>query len=144
MCAKFHKNRLNNKKSYDSSMPLYNHVYGLGKFSASVSTGAWGRRKQHRGELTGPGGTLDGVSSPHMCLLQSSREKFFSFQPIWTKLRTTTGDPRRGPPNNFEENLTTLSGLHRLKAKMTRKNLTDVDQIYRIFVSMYYTRFTKI
>ena len=38
--AKFHKNRLNNKKSYDSSMPLYNHVCRLGKFSASVSMGA--------------------------------------------------------------------------------------------------------
>ena len=49
--------------------------------------------------------------------------------------------PRRGPHTNFEENPTTLSGLQRLKAKMTRKNLADVDEIYKIFVSMYYTLF---
>ena len=66
------------------------------------------------------------------------------FQPIWTKLGTPTGGPRRGPPTNFEENPTTLSGLQRLKAKVTRKNLADVDEIYEIFVSMYYTRFLKI
>ena len=49
-----------------------------------------------------------------------------------------------GPPTNFEENPTLLSGLQRLKAKTTRKNLADGDQIYKIFVSMYYTRFLKI
>ena len=79
VCCKFHKNRFYSKKSYDSVMPLCNHVCGLQKF-----------------------------------------------QPIWTKLGTPTGEPRRGPPTNFEENPTTLSGLQRLKAKMTRKNLADV------------------
>ena len=71
-------------------------------------------------------------------------KSFFSFEPIWTKLGTPTGGPRRGPPTNFEENPTTLRGLQRLKAKMTRKNLADVDEIYRLFVPMYYTRFLKI
>ena len=52
--------------------------------------------------------------------------------------------PRRGPPTNFEENPTTLSGLQRLKAKMTRKNLADGDQIYKIFISMHYTCFLQI
>ena len=78
------------------------------------------------------------------CLLQSSRENFFSFEPIWTKLGTPTGVPRRELPTNFEESPTILCGHQRLKAKMTRKNLADGAQIYKIFVSLHYTCFLKI
>ena len=96
-------------------------------------------------ELTGAGSTLDGVSSPHSSFSKVAGKSFSVFNRFGPYLEHLLGvPPRRGPPTNFEENPTTLSGLHRLKAKMTRKNLTDVDQIYRIFVSMYYTRFTKI
>ena len=111
-----------------------------------MSTAAWGREKAASGSVSSRGlrrhpgwGKL-----ATQCLLQGSREKFFSFQPIWTKLGMPTGSPRRGPPTNFEENPTTLRGLQRLKAKLTRKNLTNVDQIYTIFVPMYHTRFLKI
>ena len=76
--------------------------------------------------------------------MQNCVKKFISFQPIWTKLSTPTGGPRKGPPTNFEENPTNLSGLQRLKAKMAKKILADVDQIYQISVSVYYTRFLKM
>ena len=137
VCCKFHKNRFYSKKVMAVSCP---YVTMFVDFSASVSTGARGGRRQHRGELTGAGGTLDGVSSPHSAF----SKVVYSLQPIWTKLGTPTGGPRKEAPTNFEENPTTLCGVQRLKAKMTRENLADVDKIYRIFVSMYYTRFLKI
>ena len=125
-------------------MPLCNHVCGLKIFSPSVSTGARGRRRQHRGELTGPGGTLNGVSSPHSAFSKVAGKSFSVFNRFGPNLAHLLGGPRRGPPTNFEENPTTLSGLQRLKAKMTRKHLADGDQIYKIFVSMHYTCFMNI
>ena len=103
MCTKFHKNRLNNKKSYDSSMPLYNHVYGLGKFSASVSTGAWGRRRQHRGELTGAGGTLDGVSSPHSAFSKVAGKSFSVFNRFGPNLEHLLGVPEEDRPPTLKK-----------------------------------------
>ena len=144
VCCKFHKKRFYSKKSYGSVMPLCNHVCGLEIFSPSVSTGARGRRRQHRGELTGPGGTLNGVSSPHSAFSKVAGKSFSVFNRFGPNLVHLLGGPRRGPPTNFEENPTTLSGLQRLKAKMTRKHLADGDQIYKIFVSMHYTCFMKI
>ena len=64
------------KPSCGNLISLYNHV--CGKFSASVSTGARGGRRQHRGELTGAGGTLDGVSSPHSAFSKVAGKSFLN------------------------------------------------------------------
>ena len=72
--------------SCGSLISLYNHVCGLRKFSASASTGARGGRRQHRGKLTGAGGTLDGVSSPHSAFSKVAGKSIFQF---WTDLDQT-------------------------------------------------------
>ena len=103
MCAKFHKNRLNNLKGYDSSMPLYNHVCGLGKFSDYVSTGARGRRWQHRGEYTGAGGTLDGVSSPHSAFSKVAGKSFSVFNRFGPNLVHLPGVPEEDRPPTLKK-----------------------------------------
>ena len=67
-------------------------------FSASVSTGARGRRRQHRGELTGPGGTLDGVSSPHSAFSKVAGKGFSVFNRFGPNLVHLLGGPEEDRP----------------------------------------------
>ena len=103
VCCKFHKNRFYSKKSYGSVMPLCNHVYGLQKFSPSVSTGAQGRRRQHRGELTGAGDNLDGVSSPHSAFSKVAGKSFSVFNRFGPNLVHLLGGPEEDRPPTLKK-----------------------------------------
>ena len=84
-------------------MPLCNHVCGLKIFSASVSTGARGGRRQHRGELTGAGGTLDGVSSPHSAFSKVAGKKFSVLNRFGPNLVHLLGVPEEDRPQTLKK-----------------------------------------
>ena len=84
-------------------MPLCNHIYGLKIFSASVSTGARGGRRQHRGELTGAGGTLDGVSSPHSAFSKVAGKSFSVFNRFGPNLVHLLGIPEEDRPPTLKK-----------------------------------------
>ena len=60
-----------------------------------MSTGARGRRRQHNGELTGAGGTLDGVSSPHSAFSQEAGKRFSVLNRFGPNLVHLLGSQRR-------------------------------------------------
>ena len=92
VCCKFHKNRFYSKKVMAVSCP---YVTMFVEFSASVSTGARGGRRQHRGELTGAGGTLDGVSSPHSAFSKVAGKSFSVYNRFGPNLVHLLGSQKR-------------------------------------------------
>ena len=84
-------------------MPLCNHVCGLKNFSASVSTGARGGRRQHRGELTVAGGTLDGVSSPHSAFSKVAGKSFSVLNWFGPNLVHLLGVPEEDRPQTLKK-----------------------------------------
>ena len=72
-------------------------------FVASVSTGARGGRRQHRGELTGAGGTLDGVSSPHSAFSKVAGKSFSVFNRFGPNLVHLLGVPEEDRPPTLKK-----------------------------------------
>ena len=80
--------------SCGSLISLYNHVYG---------EGARGGRRQHKGELTGAGGTLDGVSSPHGAFSKVAGKSFSVLNRFGPNLVHLLGVPEEDRPPTLKK-----------------------------------------
>ena len=121
-CCKFHKNRFNSKKVMAVSCP-YVTMFVDRKFSASVSTGARGGRRQHRGELTGAGGTLDGVSSPHSAFSKVAG-KVFQFSTDLDQTWYTYWESQKGTAHQLWRKSDTSKWPSAVKGKNDQEELS--------------------
>ena len=100
VCCKFHKNRFYNKKAMAVSCPYVTMFVDLENFRP---LGARGGRRQHRGELTGAGGTLDGVSSPHSAFSKVAGKSFSVFNRFGPNLVHLLGVPEEDRPPTLKK-----------------------------------------
>ena len=79
VCAKFHKNRFNSEKVMAVSCPYITMFVDFEILGLMEHGSTRGGRRQRRDELTGAGGTLAGVSSPHSAFSKVAGKSFSVF-----------------------------------------------------------------